>query len=204
MTIAVLHTAAQYEALASLSWPAACTMYWTTLPEWPEETRAVIDFTGQLPRLKADMEPSAVVYFINAVEECRTDWPDQFIRFNGWPGFFERPLFEASASEQGKKAAEEVIELLGKKAVWTADIPGFVTARVLVAIINEAYLALEESVSTKAAIDTAMKLGTNYPKGPFEWAEAIGLSAVYLLLLKMAETHSRYKPAELLKKEAGY
>lgn len=204
MTIAVLHTAAQYGTLATLPWPAACTMYWTTTPDWPEETRAVVDFTGQLPRLSQGMVLSAEVYFINAVEECRSDWPGQFIRFNGWPGFFERPLFEASAGEEIKEAAEQVIELLGKKAVWTADIPGFVTARVLAAIINEAYLALEENVSTKAAIDTAMKLGTNYPKGPFEWAEAIGLSAVYLLLLKMAETHSRYTPAELLKKEAGY
>ncbi len=42
-------------------------------------------------------------------------------------------------------------------------------------IINEAWHALAEEVSTKNEIDTAMKLGTNYPYGPFEWAEKIGL-----------------------------
>ena len=41
-------------------------------------------------------------------------------------------------------------------------------------IINEAFLALQEGVSTKEEINTAMKLGTNYPLGPFEWVEKIG------------------------------
>jgi 3-hydroxyacyl-CoA dehydrogenase len=42
-------------------------------------------------------------------------------------------------------------------------------------IINEAYFALEDNVSTKAETDIAMKLGTNYPYGPFEWGQLIGL-----------------------------
>ena len=41
-----------------------------------------------------------------------------------------------------------------------------------------AYLALEEHVSTKEEINTAMKLGTNYPFGPFEWANAIGANNI--------------------------
>ena len=48
------------------------------------------------------------------------------------------------------------------------DIPGFISARVVSMIINEAYFALEEEVSSKEEIDTAMKLGTNYPYGPFD------------------------------------
>ena len=70
-------------------------------------------------------------------------------------------------------------------------------------IINEAYFTLEEKVSTKEEIDTAMKLGTNYPYGPFEWGQKIGLKKVNELLTTLAETNSRYTPAALLQKEAN-
>jgi 3-hydroxybutyryl-CoA dehydrogenase len=69
-------------------------------------------------------------------------------------------------------------------------------------IINEAYFTLDEKVSSKNEIDTAMKLGTNYPYGPFEWSEKIGLKKVYELLTTLSHSHSRYEPAALLKKEA--
>ena len=72
----------------------------------------------------------------------------------------------------------------------------------LAAIINEAYLSLEEEVSTKEEIDTAMKLGTNYPFGPFEWAVRIGIERIYELLKEMAVKDKHYEPAALLKKEA--
>ena len=93
--------------------------------------------------------------------------------------------------------------LFGKKLEWVTDLPGFLSARVLAAIINEAYLALEEGVSSKPEIDTAMKLGTNYPFGPFEWCEKIGANRIYLLLNEMAVNNQRYLPSSLLKKEAG-
>jgi 3-hydroxybutyryl-CoA dehydrogenase len=69
-------------------------------------------------------------------------------------------------------------------------------------IINEAYFALEDGVSSKEEIDIAMQLGTNYPYGPFTWGRIIGLKNIYDLLLKMAEINSRYKPSALLEKEA--
>jgi 3-hydroxybutyryl-CoA dehydrogenase len=47
-----------------------------------------------------------------------------------------------------------------------------------------------------------MKLGTNYPFGPFEWAEKIGIRYIYQLLKKLEETDPRYKPASLLEAEA--
>jgi 3-hydroxybutyryl-CoA dehydrogenase len=50
----------------------------------------------------------------------------------------------------------------------------YIFARTLATVINEAALAHDESVASQADIDTAMKLGTNYPQGPLEWAEEIG------------------------------
>ena len=69
-------------------------------------------------------------------------------------------------------------------------------------IINEAFFALQENVSSKEEIDTAMKLGTNYPFGPFEWAERIGLKNIFELLTGLSKTQSRYEPAALLKQQA--
>ena len=50
--------------------------------------------------------------------------------------------------------------------------------RVISCIVNEAFLALSEGVATAEDIDRAMKLGANYPKGPFEWVEEIGARSI--------------------------
>ena len=98
--------------------------------------------------------------------------------------------------------AEDIMTALNRKVEWTADIHGFISARVLSAIINEAYFALQEGVSSKKEIDIAMRLGTNYPFGPFEWSEKIGLKKIYGLLNELSKTNSRYEPSKLLKEEA--
>ena len=74
-----------------------------------------------------------------------------------------------------------------------------ISARILASIINEAYYTLQEEVSTKNDIDTAMKLGTNYPFGPFEWSERIGLENIYDLLNKLSKADARYAPAAAMK-----
>ena len=65
-------------------------------------------------------------------------------------------------------------------------------------IINEAWFAFEEGVSSKEEIDIAMKLGTNYPLGPFEWGALIGEKNIYALLKKLSAGNKRYLPAPLL------
>lgn len=79
------------------------------------------------------------------------------------------------------------------------DACRLIFARVLCAVLNEAALALEEGVASEADIDTAMKLGTNYPHGPLEWARRIGTSVVgrALRALNTAAGDDRYRPAKL-------
>jgi 3-hydroxybutyryl-CoA dehydrogenase len=67
-------------------------------------------------------------------------------------------------------------------------------------IVNEAFYALGENISTKDEIDLAMKLGTNYPQGPFDWAEKIGIEKIYSLLKKLSQKEERYIPAPALGK----
>jgi 3-hydroxybutyryl-CoA dehydrogenase len=135
---------------------------------------------------------------ITPLEEIQPD----FIRINGWKTFLSRPVMEAAcANETKKKGTEELFSSLGRKTEWVPDIPGFITPRIVACIINEAFLALEEKVSVEGEIDTAMKLGTNYPYGPFEWGQKIGLHAVYSLLEALSKKQKRYTPAGLLKKK---
>jgi len=122
------------------------------------------------------------------------------IRINGWVGFLQNSSWEIAGTLNEK--AKNVLDFLNKKVIETADEPGFISARIIAMIINEAYYAKEENVSTEAEIDTAMKLGTNYPYGPFEWAEKIGLKNIYSLLSVLSLNDKRYTPAALLAKVA--
>ncbi len=122
-----------------------------------------------------------------------------FIRINAWPTFLRRDIIEASGvNAEMKRIAEPVFFAFQKKVEWVPDTPGFISARIVAMIINEAYFALGEKVSTRTEIDTAMKLGTNYPYGPFEWSEKIGLVNIYNLLTALSKTNKRYVPSPQL------
>ncbi|MEO8721801.1 MAG: 3-hydroxyacyl-CoA dehydrogenase family protein [Ginsengibacter sp.] len=123
--------------------------------------------------------------------------PENFHRINAWPGFLQREIWEIVSKnpEQVKK----MLNIFNRKMYFVKDEPGFVSARVISMIINEAFFALGENVSTKNEIDLAMKAGTNYPFGPFEWAEKIGIENVFKLLEKLAKKEERYIPAPALK-----
>ncbi len=68
------------------------------------------------------------------------------------------------------------------------ELQRYVFARILVAIIAQAAAAHERGVASKADIDTALRYGTNYPKGPFEWAREIGSAACGGLLEALNES----------------
>ncbi len=123
------------------------------------------------------------------------------IRLNGWSGFLKRTTWELAGEHND--TLNQLSALLGIRFSFLPDEPGFVSARVLAMIINEAYFAKEENVSTENEIDIALKLGTNYPKGPFEWADEIGLHNVFELLKTLSLTDARYTVCKLLEKEAN-
>lgn len=160
----------------------------------------LFDNSKQRIELLKELLPRPVI--INSVVHSLEKIQAPFIRINAWPGFLKGSLIEASAgNKHDKQQAEKIFTFLDKRIEWITDQPGFITARVIAMIINEAYFALEEEVSTKEEIDTAMKLGTNYPYGPFEWCNKIGINNVHELLQKLSMIHPRYKPAGLLEKE---
>lgn len=144
-------------------------------------------------------KPVIINSVITTLKELNT--AGQVTRINGWRGFLQRPSWEIAGSIT--ENAKLVFEKLGIKLHAVADEPGFIAARIIAMIINEAYLAVADNVSTKEEIDTAMKLGTNYPFGPFEWAELIGKKNVLELLQKLSVHDQRYQPAALLVSEVN-
>ena len=141
--------------------------------------------------------------FVNSMQKTVAEIGLPVIRINAWPGFLKRNIAEVSNNDEiNNNKAEEILSLLNRKADWVPDVKGFISSRVVSMIINEAYFALEENVSTKEEIDIAMKLGTNYPYGPFEWSKKIGVKNIAALLTELSATEKRYRPAGLLLKEA--
>lgn len=116
--------------------------------------------------------------------------------FCGLPTFFNREVLEVTVPDRHRAKLDTIIEELGVKCITVKDQVGFVTPRVVCMIINEAYDALKSGVASREDIDLSMKLGTNYPFGPFEWSEKIGIDVVRTLLKAVEDStgDSRYRP----------
>jgi 3-hydroxybutyryl-CoA dehydrogenase len=102
-------------------------------------------------------------------------------------------------------AAGEYFAGLGKHVERVlADRPGLVLGRIVCQVVNEAHFAVGQGVATPSDVDTAMRLGFNYPRGPFEWAEAIGPARVVSVLdaLRSELGEERYRVAPLLRRAA--
>ena len=95
----------------------------------------------------------------------------------------------------------KVSETMGKTPVECKDVPGFVSNRVLMVMLNEALWELYEGVATAEGIDAIMKLGMNHPMGPLALADLIGLDTVLSILGVLQDGYGdpKYRPSPLLK-----
>ena len=159
-------------------------------------------FESDRERSKQLAMRSGFPFFINSVEHTLQQAGNNFIRINAWPGFLERDIVEVAIAEPEQ---ESIVKRVFEKLNWhyriTPDVPGMITARIIASIINEAYYTYGEDISGKEEIDIAMKLGTSYPKGPFEWSKQIGLEKIGSLLTELAKTDKRYLLAPALQNE---
>ncbi|MEO8184171.1 MAG: 3-hydroxyacyl-CoA dehydrogenase NAD-binding domain-containing protein [Deltaproteobacteria bacterium] len=97
--------------------------------------------------------------------------------------------------------AVKFAQLLGKTAVVSRDLPGFIVNRVLVPMLNEACFALQEGLASIEDIDSGAELGLNHPMGPLKLADLIGLDTV-LAIAEVLQTDlgdDKYRPAALLR-----
>ncbi len=165
---------------------------------WANHTAdAYIDFefvpSAEKIKYLSSLLPKPVM--VNAVTETLSDIHPDFIRINGWPGFLKGKCLEAAANKEMQEMARQIF---GDEMIFVKDEPGFVSARIVAMIINEAYFTWEAGTSSKEDIDLAMKLGTGYPYGPFEWASLIGEKKVADLLKRLSEKNNLYELAQSL------
>lgn len=206
MRIAVITDTVLKEELLAQGLQEGIQVNWLEKPDPGMEADACIDllFDHDPERIEALAKMPVALVMINDVCFKNPSLPAHFVRFNGWKSFLRRPLVElTTADSSNREKAEWVFGSFQKKAAWTDGQPGYMSARVVSMIINEAYLGLEEGLTSRGEIDTAMKLGTGYPYGPFEWAAIIGIREVAALLQQLSTIHSKYQPSALLLQEAG-
>ncbi|UOE57533.1 3-hydroxyacyl-CoA dehydrogenase [Bacillus sp. CMF12] len=132
-----------------------------------------------------------------------TKRPDKVIAMHFFNPVQKMPLVEIikglETSEVTAQLIKRAAEQMGKETVVINEFPGFVTSRISALVGNEAFYMLQEGLGTPEEIDKAIKLGLNYPMGPFELGDLVGLDT---RLNNLKYLHSKlgekYRPAPLL------
>lgn len=113
----------------------------------------------------------------------------------------------AAAATNAPAATDKAVHYFqqqGKKVLRIADYPGLLVWRTVAMLVNEALDALQKGVASAQDIDTAMRLGVNYPRGPLAWGESLGWRRVLRLLENLHHHYGeeRYRPGSLLRQKA--
>lgn len=121
---------------------------------------------------------------------------------NALPSFISQSKWEVSLYRKFQmEELNKLMQQFGVDFLPVEDRVGMVKSRIIFMVINEACYTLQEGTASIEDIDQAMKLGTNYPFGPFEWCDRIGITAVFETLAALYEDtkDERYKICPLLK-----
>ena len=143
-----------------------------------------------------------------SITDLATAVPEIADRFIGMHFFNPVPVMKLVEVIKGLATSDEttartiaLAEAMGKTPVPANDRPGFVSNRVLMPMINEAFYAWMEGVAEPADIDEIMKLGCAHPMGPLRLADFIGLDTCVHIMEVLAEglNNPRYRACPLLK-----
>ncbi|MBM4445953.1 MAG: hypothetical protein FJ023_01200 [Chloroflexi bacterium] len=110
-------------------------------------------------------------------------------------------------SDETIQTAREFLARVGITAVNLGETPGFILDRVIASIVNEAAVMYSSKLATKEDIDNMMKVCVNWPMGPFEFADILGVDKIVEILDSMSQQLGhRYQPCFLLRKmvDAGW
>lgn len=134
-----------------------------------------------------------------------TNRPDRVIAMHFFNPVHKMKLIEVirglETSDETVEAIKKVAENMSKETVIVNEFPGFVTSRISAMVGNEAFYMLQEGLGTPEDIDKAIKLGLNYPMGPFELGDLVGLDTRLNNLRYLHQTlGEKYRPAPLLEK----
>lgn len=127
------------------------------------------------------------------------DWPIAPDRADGLALAFAPRLPDAARAQ-----VESLWQALGWAPLPLRDVPGLAVARTVAMLVNEGADAVWQGVCDEQGADLAMKLGVNYPAGPFEWLAQLGAAPVVELLdgLFHAYRSERYRVSPLLRQRS--
>jgi 3-hydroxybutyryl-CoA dehydrogenase len=104
-------------------------------------------------------------------------------------------------SEETYQVIEEVVRKMDKESISVNESPGFVVTRLNAVLANEAFKMVMEGVATPKDIDKACRLGLNYPMGPFELIDLVGLDTRVLIMEELQRILGEaYRPSPLMVK----
>ncbi len=205
MTIAILANHGQKEELIGKGLPDSVKVIWVDSLRALTMVEADAYFDLQFEYDHERLDQCNIIknktVFLSSIPWTTDIVGKHFIRINAWPGMIKRDIIEIAVGDDRKKAeVEKIFSTLNWKIQFVSDVPGMISARILAMIINEAWYTYGEHISTKEEIDIAMRLGTNYPLGPFEWGDLIGLRKVHSLLKTLQRTDARYTIAPAMER----
>lgn len=110
--------------------------------------------------------------------------------------------FSAGVTAEMRELVKGTLMACRLHPIEVDDVPGLIVGRTIAMLVNEAADAVHQGVCEAADADTAMKLGTNYPAGPFEWLSEIGAEYVVQTLDNLFDAYrsERYRVSPLVRK----
>ncbi|MGD7051143.1 3-hydroxyacyl-CoA dehydrogenase [Sutcliffiella horikoshii] len=192
--------------------------YSTELEEAVKEANLIIEAVPENMEIKKsvyekiDKVAPAQCYFASNTSTmspteigCFTSRPEKVIAMHFFNPVHKMKLVEIvrglETSDETAEYIRNAAEKMGKETVVVNEFPGFVTSRISALVGNEAFYMLQEGVGTPEEIDKAIKLGLNYPMGPFELGDLVGLDTRLNNLKYLHEKlGEKYRPAPLLEK----
>ncbi|MBL4895052.1 MAG: 3-hydroxyacyl-CoA dehydrogenase [Emcibacter sp.] len=105
-------------------------------------------------------------------------------------------------SDEDLAKAVGFFQALGKKVSVIDDCPGLIVMRIVAMLANEGSDAVYQGVTNPKGVDIAMMNGVNYPKGPLQWAQDIGLDHIFGVLDALSSFYGedRYRTSPLIRR----
>jgi 3-hydroxybutyryl-CoA dehydrogenase len=190
----------QWDAIADADWYVEAVV---------ENAAVKKEVFGKLAKLAR--KPDAVLATNTSsisITEIATAAGDRAPHVVGMHFFYPVPVMKLVEVIRGLQTAPAVVDrtialsrVMGKEPLSANDRAGFVSNRVLMPMINEAFYALMEGVADAESIDGIMRLGCNFPMGPLRLADFIGLDTCAHIMEVLADglNADRYRPCPLLK-----
>jgi 3-hydroxybutyryl-CoA dehydrogenase len=174
-----------------------------TLEEVPDDTTIVFDVgdgasdrSAIVEMLDAKLPPETVIFadaYATSVSDLakRLQHPDRVVGYGILSSLEHQRIVEIvdaeDTSDDALELAQDVFERIGCGVALVEDRAGLFLGRTVGSIVNEAVYVVQDDIASAEDVDLAMRLGTNYPRGPIEWGQEIGGDRVRRILQRLAQ-----------------